>query len=430
MPKTPTFHKEKLKNGLRFIHVPLETTETVLAMVLVGTGADYESKAENGLAHFLEHMCFKGTAKRPNAKGIALEFDNIGADYNAFTGRSHTGYYARAHKKHASKIIEMVSDIYLNSTFPEAEIEKEKGVIIQEINMYMDDPQFRVSRLATVQLYGDQPAGREIAGTKETVSSFTRKDIVRYYDDQYSAKNTVVVIAGNIKRTQAKSQVEKLFKGLNPGKVAKRPITKVNQDKPNVALEFRETDQTHLILTFRAMGYLDKRNPAARSLAMALGSGMSSRLFQKMREELGICYYINAGLHARHDVGEFVITAGVANDRVNEALEGIIDELKNVSKNGIEQAELEKVKEGRLSSLVLHLETTEDYADFYAKQEILKGKIELPKDRIKEIEGVTLKSVNTLAKDIFSPEKANLAVLGPFSESKKKEFMKILSSLS
>ncbi len=429
MSKTPTFHKKKLPNGLRFIHVPIANTQTVLAMVLVGTGADYESKRDNGLAHFLEHMCFKGTVKRPTAKSIALEFDGIGADYNAFTGRAYTGYYARAHKKHAPRIIEMISDIFLNSTFPESEIEKEKGVIVQEINMYMDDPQYRVSRLATTQMYGDQPAGREIAGTKESVSSFARKDLVRYYDDQYSAKNTVVVIAGNISQASAEKQVEALFRKHHAGKAQKRPITKIAQSKPGVALEFKETDQTHLILSFRAMGYMDKKVSDGRSLAMALGSGMSSRLFQKMREELGICYYIHAGLHTRHDVGEFVITAGVANDRVEEALKGIIEELKKVKKSGIELAEIKKVKECRLSGLVLHLETTEDYADFYAKQEILKGKIETPEDKIKEIESIRLKSVNELAGKIFDKNKANLAVLGPFSESKKKEFLKIISGL-
>jgi predicted Zn-dependent peptidase len=425
----PIYKKKILPNGLRFLHVPMKGTETVLAMVLVGTGADFETKEQNGLAHFLEHMCFKGTTKRPTAKEIALEFDMIGADYNAFTSRSHTGYYARSHKKHAKKIIEMVSDVYLNSVFPESEIKKEQGVVIQEINMYMDDPQYQVLKLSTELLYGDQPAGREISGTKDTVSSFTRENLLTYHGTQYTAKNTVVIIAGNITEKESTAQVEKLFGLLKTGKKNSFQKTKVSQSAPQIAVQHKKTDQTHLRLTFRAFDFLDKRIHAGRALTAALGSGMSSRLFQKMREELGICYYIYANLSCGLDTGELVIAAGVANDRVEEALTGIISELKKIRDEGISEDELKKVREFRLAGLVLHLETAEDYAHFYGREEVVKGKASLPKDRAGEIEKVKIAAVHKVAKELILKKHANLALVGPFGEKEKARFLKIVESL-
>lgn len=427
--QTPTYIKKTLPNGLRYLHIPMKNTETVLAMVLVGTGADFETKEENGLAHFLEHMCFKGTTKRPTAKQIALEFDSIGADYNAFTGKSHTGYYARAHKKHAKHILEIVSDVFLNSVFPEDEIKKEQNVVIQEMNMYMDDPQYKVSKLSNELLYGTEPAGREIIGTKKTVSSFTKSHVVSYHQKQYTAKNTVVVVAGNISEKEVEKEVQRLFGDLKAGKKNVFQKTKVTQSAPKVKSEHKETDQTHLILSFRAFDMWDKRAQAGRTLIAALSGGMSSRLFQKMREELGICYYVYAQLNTGFDTGEISISAGVSNDRVDEAITGIIEELKKVRDEGVSDEELRKIKEFRLSGLVLHLETTEDYANFYGREEVVKGTTTIPADRAKEIEGVTKEQVHKVAKDIFTSAKANLAILGPCTKKDEARYIGYLKNI-
>lgn len=425
---TVKFTKKTLPNGLRYLFIPMEQTQTMLAMTLVATGADFESKKDNGLSHFLEHMCFKGTTKRPSAKDIALELDTIGADYNAFTSRGYTGYFARAHKKHASHIFEIVSDIYLNSIFPNEEIEKEKGVVIQEIHMYADDPQSRVSKLATELLYGDQPAGWEIIGTKETVSSFTRKDLLRYRKNQYDAKNTLVVIAGNFDQKEIEKEIRKTFGKMPAGKKNTRAKTKVKQTEPQIAIDTRETDQAHLLLTFRAYGYetVQKKVSALRTLSTALGGGTSSRLFQKMREELGVCYYVGSSASLRPDAGNLVISAGVANDRVKEALEGIMEEVRRFKAEGITLDELSKVKEYRLSGLVLHLETTEDFAEFYGKEEILRDKITTEEEVSKHIEAVKKDEVDTVAQEIFVASGANLAITGPFKEKDKKDFLKII----
>ncbi len=423
------FSKKKLPNGLRYILIPMKYTESVLSMVLVNTGADFESKEENGLAHFLEHMCFKGTLKRPSAKDISLELDMIGADYNAFTSRGYTGYYARAHRKHGEKILEMVSDIFLNSTFPAEEIQKEQGVVIQEINMYADDPQQCAARVSNTLLYGDQPAGREIIGTKETVSSFTRDNLVEYHKKYYQAKNTLVVVAGNFKESAVEKQINTLFKGMKAGKKSVAPKTIVKQEKAEIALEYKKTDQTHLVLSFRSSGYFDKNQSTLQSLSVAFGGNMSSRLFQKMREELGICYYIGSTVQTKHDAGAFTIYAGVSNDRVEEALQGIVSEIKRLKEGGITADELKKVTECRLSGLVLNLETTEDYADLFGKQEILKNKVSTPEEIEKKIEGVMLKAVNKVIPEIFTKNKASLALVGPFKEEDKTRFLKILENI-
>lgn len=456
--KVSKFIKKTLPNGLRYLFIPMEQTQTMLAMTLVATGADFESKKDNGLSHFLEHMCFKGTTKRPSAKDIALELDTIGADYNAFTSRGYTGYFARAHKKHASHIFEIVSDIYLNSIFPNEEIEKEKGVVIQEIHMYADDPQSRVSKLATELLYGDQPAGWEIIGTKETVSSFTRKDLLRYRKNQYDAKNTLVVIAGNFDKKHIEREIKKTFGKMPAGKKNVRAKTIVKQSTPQVAIDTRETDQTHLLLTFRAYGYekggipskldyktsgkldslstqkeveksIQKKIYALRTLSTALGGGMSSRLFQKMREDLGICYYVGSSASLRQDAGNLVISAGVANDRVKESLEGIVEVVRHFKDGGITEDELIKVKEYRLSGLVLHLETTEDFAEFYGKEEILQDKITTEEEVSKRIEATTKEEVDIVAKEIFNSSGVNLAITGPFGDKDKKEFLEIISKV-
>ncbi|MBU3668667.1 MAG: insulinase family protein [Candidatus Taylorbacteria bacterium] len=427
--QTPIPKKKTLTNGLRYLYIPMKNTETVLAMVLVGTGADFETKIESGLAHFLEHMCFKGTVKRPTAKDIALEFDRIGADYNAFTGRAYTGYYARAHKKHGAKIIEMVSDIYLNSVFPEDEIKKEQGVVIQEMNMYMDDPQYRVQKLSSELLYGDQPAGRDIIGTKETVSSFNRDNLLKYHSGQYTAKNTVVIVAGNIAEKSADTDIQKLFGTLKSGKKNQFQKTSVSQNQPQVSIQYKETDQTHLVLSFRGFDFRDKRVQAGKSLIAALSGGMSSRLYHKMREELGICYYVYANLNTGFDTGELTVSAGVSNDRVGEAIQGIVEELVKIKKEGVTEHEMEKVREYRLSGLVLHLETVEDYANFFGREEVVKGKFSLPKTRADEISSITSKQVHMVAKDLIQAQKANLAIVGPFREKDKPQFVEYLKKI-
>lgn len=410
--------RKKLPNGLKYLIIPMNGTETVTAMVLVGTGSMYESKRENGLAHFIEHICFKGTTARPTSQIISEEFDSIGAQNNAFTSDYATGYWGKAHKKHASKILDIVADIYNDPLFPESEIEKEKGVVIQEINMYEDNPQFKVGQVLEKLMYGDQPAGRDIAGTKETVGAFTRADILSYHKRNYTPSNTVVIIAGAIDPKKIEKDVKKLFGGAKKAKAPKAEKVKVSQKEVAGDHFNKKTDQVHLAISFHAFNTFDKRNPQARALQEVLSGGMSSRLFRKMREELGICYYVYAHFSAGLDVGSFSLAIGVAPDRVEEAVTALMKEVKNMKDELVGEKELRKVKDMRLSGLVLGLETSNDIAHYYAFQDLYKNKVHGPKEAAKKIEKVTSKEIQAVAKDIFKASRANIALVGPAGSAK------------
>jgi predicted Zn-dependent peptidase len=316
-------------------------------------------------------------------------------------------------------------------------MEKEKGVVTQELNMYMDQPGYRISRLLSDMMYADQPVGRPTIGSKGTISSFTKKDLVRYHSKNYTAENTIVVVAGNIDREKSFAQVKALFEKLNSGKKLSRSSTTVTQKIPKISIESKKTDQVHFKLAFRIPGYKDKSGKLnenmknIRAMSTAFGSGMSSRLFLKMREELGICYYVGSHVHTRHDSGEFVISAGVEKARLEEALSGIVDEIVKMKKEGMMPEELTKVKECWLSDLVLGLETVSDFSDFYAFQEILDKKIKHPADEVNEIEGIKLSDVNKTPKEVFDISKANLAIYGDVKDSSAngERFLKIISRI-
>lgn len=422
----PKPHKTTLKNGLRIIIVPMKETPTVTVQVLVEAGSHYEEKRINGISHFLEHMFFKGTTKRPTAHIISHEFDSIGADNNAFTGTECTGYWAKARTKHFEHIFDIISDVYLDPLLPETEIEKEKGVIIEEINMYDDQPTARVRHILNELLYGDQPAGRSIAGTRENIRAMKRADFVTYRDAHYVPSKTIVVIAGGIHVPQALALAKKAF-GALPGKHALRKARVIERQKaPRIALEYKKTEQSHLALAFRGYGMNDKRDAAAALLAGVLGKGMSSRLFQKLREELGVCYYVGSGHSAQTDVGTFEIRAGVDNKRLEEVLGVMLDEVRKLRDELVPLEELNKAKEILIGGVEMGLESSDSLAEWYGMDELLRRKLETPEQAIKRLRAVTSKDLRRVARDIFTDAKMNLAIVGPTKDAARlKKILKI-----
>jgi len=414
-----SFTKTILKSGLRIITVPMKDNSTVTVMCLVETGSNYETKDKNGISHFLEHMCFKGTEKRLSSSVINIELDSLGSQSNAFTGNEYTGYWAKAHYSKTEKILDIVSDIYLNSEFPESEIEKEKGVIVEEINMYEDLPRAKVGDIFEELLYGDQPAGRPVIGPKENIKATTREDFVKYHKDHYVAKATTVVVAGKINEKKVIKEIERLFANVSKGPKGKIEKVIEKQKAPQVKIFFKETDQTHLIIGFRAFDRYDKRNKALSLLSTILGGGMSSRLFQKMREELGICYYVCSGKNMYTTHGNFTIAAGVSNTRLNEAIKGILEEVKRIAKEPISETELRKAKDYMIGTMFLGLESSDSLANFYGFQELLHDKkIQTPDDLVKKVEKITAKELQKVAQDILKNEGLNLAIVGPFKDEK------------
>lgn len=413
------YNKTTLKNGLRVVTVPMKDNPTVTVLVLVAVGSKYETKDINGLSHFLEHMCFKGTKKRPSAIDISHELDSVGASYNAFTSQEWTGYYAKASARHAPMIIDIVSDIYLNSTLPEAEMEKEKGVITEEINMYNDLPQRKVQDLFMTLLYGDQPAGWDIAGTKENVAKMKGTDFTSYREKFYTAPETLVVVSGAIDEGEVLKAIEKSFAKCSSKKGGGKLSVKESQIKPALLCEEKKTDQTHFVLGVRTFDVYDKRNAVLKVLAGVLSGGMSSRLFEKMRNKLGICYYVSASPDAFTDHGYLSVSAGVKNDRLEEAVKEILKELSSLRDKIVSEKELSKVKEYLIGSMYLGLESSDSLADFYGSQEIMKKPIRKPEDIVKEINAVTAEDILNLAKEIFTDRTLNLSLIGPKKDEAK-----------
>ncbi|MFA5777939.1 MAG: pitrilysin family protein [Candidatus Paceibacterota bacterium] len=418
------FSKKVLHNGLRVITVPMKDNPTATVLVLVEAGSKYEEKKVNGISHFLEHMCFKGTAKRPKAIDISKELDTLGSQYNAFTAQEYTGYYAKSDARHFHKIFDIVSDIYLNSTFPDTEMQKEKGVIIEEINMYEDMPQRHVQDLIMKLLYGDQPAGWNIAGEKKNILKMKRDDFVKYKKQHYLPEATVLIVAGAVTEKEVMDEVNKVFGKVARGKKVNKRKVKEIQKKPEVLINFKKTDQTHFVLGVRTYGLSNKKNAVLSVLGGVLGGGMSSRLFQKLREEMGVGYYVRAYNDAYTDHGFFQISAGVDNKRIEEVIKAVILECNKLKNEKASEEELNKVKEYLIGNMKLSLESSDDIANFYGGQELLKRETKSAQEKATEIRKVTVGEVQNLAKDIFKNNKLNLALIGPFKE--KTKFLKIL----
>lgn len=418
------FSKKVLHNGLRVITVPMKDNPTATVLVLVEAGSKYETKKVNGISHFLEHMCFKGTTKRPSALDISKELDALGSQYNAFTAQEYTGYYAKSDAKHFKQIFDIVSDVYLNSTFPDKEMEKEKGVIIEEINMYEDMPNRHVQDLIMGLLYGDQPAGWNIAGEKKNILGMKRDDFVSYKSMHYVPEATLIVVAGQVTEKEVTKEVKKIFGLIPRGKKVGKLKVKEVQKKPEALVSFKKTDQTHFILGVRTYDFFSKKSAVLSVLGGVLGGGMSSRLFQKLREEMGVGYYVRAYNDSYTDHGFFQISAGVDNKRINEVLEAVLEECRRLKKYKISNEELNKVKECLIGNLKLSLESSDDIANFYGGQELLKREVHNAEEKAKEIRAVTANQIKNLANDIFENNKLNLALIGPFKD--KKKFLKLL----
>jgi len=402
----------------------MKDNPTITVLVLVEAGSKYETKKINGLSHFLEHMCFKGTTKRPKAIDISKELDALGSQYNAFTAQEYTGYYAKSDAKHFSQIFDVVSDIYLNSTFPEAEMQKEKGVIIEEINMYEDMPNRHVQDLIMQLLYGDQPAGWNIAGEKKNILNMKRSDFMKYKKAHYLPEATVIVVAGQVTEKNVLKEANKVFAKVSRGRKAKKLKVKEKQTKPQVLVNFKKTDQTHFVLGVRSYDLFNKKNAVLSVLGGVLGGGMSSRLFQKLREEMGVGYYVRAYNDAYTDHGFLQISAGVDNKRIYEVVEAVLEECRKLKTKKVSLEELNKVKECLIGNMKLSLESSDDIANFYGGQELLKKEIKNSEKKAKEVRKVTANQIQALANYIFKNNRLNLALIGPFKD--KSKFSKIL----
>ena len=418
------FKKTTLKNGLRVLAIPMPNTKTVTVLILVGTGSKYETKEINGISHFLEHMFFKGTEKRPTSEEIVKDMDRIGGEYNAFTSKETTGYFAKVDAKHLDLALNWISDIFLNSKFDEAEIEKEKNVILEEINMYYDLPMHYIGILWEQLLYGDQPAGWPVWGNKEVISNLKRDNFLQYLKFHYSANNSLVCVAGNFNEANIVQEIEKYFSRLNGRDFKNKEKVKEKQDKAKLLVYVKKTDQTHLCLGVRGYNLFHPDRYVLSVLGVILGGFMSSRLFQEVREKKGLAYYIRTSVETNADTGYLVTQAGVSNDKAEESIQTILKEYKKIKEQKITAEELARAKEHLKGNMLLNLETSDEMASFIGAQEIIKKEILTPEEIFNKIDKVSIDDIKRVAQDIFKPEKLNLAMIGPVRE--KEKFEKLL----
>lgn len=416
-----------LPNGLRVIMVDTNAFPTLTTLLLVGAGSRYENNTNNGIAHFLEHMFFKGSKKFPNSFVISSTVEGLGGMFNAFTSKDHTGYWIKSTNEHFETVLDVLSDMLLNPLLLEEEINREKGVIVEEINLYEDTPYRRVSEYFETLLYKGNPLGYDIAGSKQTVLSFNRKTFVDYLDSLYHPKNATLVIAGGLnmkKNADAKANdymklIEEKFGAWNGKQKADFIPVKELQTTPQIYVKHKKTEQAHFCLGFRAFSFFDSRRYALSVLSTILGGGMSSRLFMQVRERRGLCYYISSGREFYHDVGNFVTQAGVTNnvEKVKEAVKTILDEHQKVASGDISEEELAKAKELLKGRLLLSLEDSSNVASYYGVKKILENDAENPEEVIKKLEMVSKEDVQKLASELFTKKTLNFAIVGPFEHN-------------
>ncbi len=419
--------KTVLKNGLRVIAVPMKNAKSVTVLILVGTGSKYETKDINGISHFLEHMFFKGTKKRPNTLKISETLDMIGGQYNAFTSKEVTGFWAKVDKQHTDVALDWIADMFTNSKFEAVEIEKEKGVVIEEANMYLDMPQSYVSELFEELLYGNTPAGWRIVGEKENILSYTREKMIEYYNTHYSTQNTVVCVAGDVNAKQIEGKINAYFGKIKHSEAAGKVATQEVQSKPEVLVHYKKTDQTHFCLGVRAFDMFDKRRYALSLMAVILGGNMSSRLFISVRERNSLAYYVHTSVDSTTDTGYLVTQAGIKNESLEKAVALVLKEYKDLKDVKITPRELKKAKDYIRGTMSLSLDSSDAQASFYATQEVMEKGTMTPEEKLKLIDKVTVADIKKVAEEIFSQQKLNLSVIGPIEEKEKAALEKLLA---
>ncbi len=412
-----------LPNGLRILTSPMPSFESATVLVMVGAGSRYETRENSGISHFLEHMAFKGTKNRPSALIISSLIDGIGGEFNAFTGKETTGYYIKSAAGHVELSLDLLSDMLKNSLLDQKEIDKERGVIIEEINLYEDTPVRKIGDVYESLLYGDVPMGWDIAGEKDIIMKITHQDFVDYMRSLYSASNMTVVVAGGITDKKAVELVTKYFGDMDAFDMKKHSKVVENQKKPAVLLKKKKTEQVHFALGVRTVPNNHEDRYPLSILASILGGGMSSRLFHEIREKRGLAYYVRSHSEHYQDVGSLVSMAGVDPKRTEEAIEVMVEGYRAIS-NGkvpVTAQELKKAKEYAKGHMVLELEDSRSVAAFYASQELLDESIENPNDVMKRVDAVTLSEIERVAKKYIKNDTLNLAVIGNFENGSRFE---------
>jgi len=410
-----------LSANLRCLTVPIPASRSITLLVLVKVGSRYETKKENGISHFMEHMFFKGAKKYPNTMAVAGAIEGAGGAFNAFTGEEAVGYYVKISSSKKEVAYDVLSDMLLHSKFDQEEVERERGVIVEEIRMYHDDPMSQVHLDFQSLAFGDQPLGWDIAGPEGNILKINSKDFFNYHDRHYHGANCVVTCAGDITPAEHEELCGKYFTFTKEAE-KKSPPSYQTIESDRVYIRNKETEQAHFIFGFYACQAEHSDMPALKVLNNILGGNMSSRLFYQIRERRGLAYYIHSGISSYSDVGLFEVSGGVNLSKVKEAVSCAIVEIEKIKSEKVTNKELTSAKENMIGLTDLAFEDSRRVASFYGMRETLYGKIKTVEEIGKEIEAVTVDDILTVAKKYFLDEQMKLSVIGPFKEKEKVKF--------
>ena len=418
------FTLSRLPSGLPVLTAPTVGTESITVLIFAGAGSRYEVQGTRGISHFLEHMFFKGGKKYKTAAEVSRAIDAVGGSFNAFTGKEYAGYYVKIAAEKVELACSVLSDMLLHARFPEEEIEKERGVIMEEYRMYQDTPMYQAGWDFEELVYGDQPLGWDTIGTEELIRSVTQADFQRHKDELYTPDNLVATFAGKIDEAQATSLAQEYF-GTIGGKKKQSFLAVKPHAGQHVALTNKQTEQAHLVLGVEGVSSLDKDHFALKLLSVILGGSMSSRMFLNIREARGLCYYISTSTDNYLDTGLLSTRAGVDQSRLHEAISAIRHEYEVCAKDGITKDELRRAKDFLKGKITLSMEDSEERAHFFGKQQLLYPKTRDLPEYFDEIENVKLEQVNGISRKLLQTDRLRLVVIG-----KEKEEQKLLELIS
>lgn len=425
LPDRP-YEKTTLPNGVRVVTGRMEGVRSASLIIAYNVGSRIEPAPIAGVAHYLEHMLFKGTKNRPDPMTISQEIESVGGILNAGTGRENTSYWAKVPGMHLPLAFDVLADMLLNSTFDPEEMEKERKVIFEEIRSVQDIPEDMVHDVIDQLVWGDDPVGRDVAGSEETVAAIDRETMIEFFHRNYGADRLVIAAGGDIHHDEVVALTEKYFGDL-PVTLNPHVNTPVNyrQNEPRIRLITRDTEQAHLCLGFPAVSYFDERRYAQSTIEAILSSGMSSRLFQEIREKRGLVYSVYGYFRSHEDVGQGVVYAGTDTERVKETIEAIVGELKKLRDIPVPADELERTKTLRKGRLLMGMEDSRSVASWVGSQESTYGYIETPEEIMEHIDAVTVEDVQSLANDLLQSNRFNLVLIGPYT--RERDYLPLLS---
>ncbi|HLD20007.1 MAG TPA: pitrilysin family protein [Patescibacteria group bacterium] len=415
------YYTEKLSNGIEVMVIPQHETQAASVMMMVNVGSREENSKNTGVSHFIEHLLFKGTKKYPNTEILSRTLDSVGAEFNAYTSKDHTAYYIKIQHEKLPLAFDVLSDMLYNPLFAAEEIERERGVILEEINMYEDNPIMSSEDLFEQTLFHDGTClGRQIIGTKKSIAGMTREIILAYQKNWYLPQHVLLVVSGKVpEKEQLKKNIEKMFsKGTLKGRRLHRASYTGTHSKPCVAVKFKDTEQVHIVLGVPGISYAHKDRFALAVANRILGGGMSSRLFINIRERQGLCYYIRSSADSYADAGAWYVRAGLDKSRIHEAITLILKELNRLKTKGVTAKELQEAKDGVRGSTMLQLEDSLSIAQFFGTRKLLTNEIKTPEEVLSAIDGVTIAGIERISGVLLKENKLHLAIIGPFEDAK------------